>query len=137
MICQKKSGFTILELIVVIAVIATLGTVMTIFISGPKNKTADAVVKAQIKEISAQSEAYYIDNNYNYSNMCTTDMVIMTALEQISFNSLNFGSSGGDCQSDPRDWVVWAELKGGGTWCADSRNFSAASTKSPSGNYCE
>lgn len=118
---REKNGFTLLELIVVIAIIATLATIVVLQIDSPKNKTADAAVKAQMKEIAAQAQAYAIDNNGNFLNMCTVDSIISAALNQITKNS----TGPAKCETDlgGQNWAVSADLKGGGKWCLDSFGF--------------
>lgn len=116
---REKNGFTLLELIVVIAIIALFATIVVLRIDNPKNKTADAAVKAQMKEIAAQAGIYYIDYG-NFSGVCA-DQVVSAALNQITKNSINPAV----CNTDAGDqnWAVSADLKGGGKWCLDSIGF--------------
>lgn len=137
---KNKKGFTILELIVVIAIIATLTTVVMWSISNYKAKNDDAVVKAGMKTVTNQAEIYYLNNGGSYADMCEPvlgDSVVLAALQQINFSSDDFASNGG-CESDSQNWVAWAKLKGGGdTWCADGTNFSGLVVPSPSGTSCQ
>lgn len=115
---KERNGFTLLELIVVIAIIALFATIVVLRIENPKNKTADAAVKAQMKEVAAQAQAYAIDNNGSFLNMCTADSIISAALIQITKNS-----TGPAVCVDGPNWAVSAALKGGGSWCMDSLGF--------------
>lgn len=122
---KKKNGFTLLELIVVIAIIALFATIVVLQVNNPKNKTADAAVKAQMKEIAVQAQAYAIENNGSFLNMCTADSVISAALNQVTKNSTSLAV----CR-DGQNWAVLAALKGGGSWCMDSFGFMGAGAAS-------
>src|SRR3989344_3130052 len=110
---KNKKGFTLLELIVVIAIIATLASVTIWSISNYKAKNDDAVVKAGMKTITNQAEIYSLNNGGSYADMCNDplgDPIVLTALNQIKFSSLNFVPTD-NCVDNSQDWVVWAALK--------------------------
>ena len=136
---KNKKGFTLLELIVVIAIIAILAAVTMWSISNYKAKNDDAVVKAGMKTITSQAEIYNLNNGGSYADMCDDplgDPIVLAALNQIKFSALNFVPAD-NCVDNGQDWVVWAELKGGGVWCADARNFSGFIIPPPTGVSCE
>ncbi len=68
---KKSSGFTILELLVVITIIGVLTAIVLAALSTPRNKSKDAAIKADFANIRPQSTLYY-DNNTGYSTGATT-----------------------------------------------------------------
>lgn len=136
---NTKKGFTLIELLVMVSILAVLATLVVISINKFRNKALDSSVRAQMKTIIDQAGIYAINNNGDYTDMCDLDYgdsIVLAALQQIKFNSDNFNVNGG-CETDSQNWVVWVKFNGGGTWCADSSNFSSAETKSLNGNWCE
>lgn len=122
----KNKGFTLIELIVVVAIIGVVSGIVVTFITAHKNNAEDSAVKAQIRQIAAQAQEYYIDNG-SHNNMCNiglgADPVIKAALDQVSFHSVSYL-----CYAINQNWAVSAVLKGGGTWCEDNSNFLGSGT---------
>lgn len=55
---KKSSGFTLIELMVVIAIIGILATVVLVFVGGAKNRSNDAKIKSQLKNIYSQAQLF-------------------------------------------------------------------------------
>jgi len=64
---NKSKGFTIIELIVVIAIIAVLATIVLVNVTGYINKGKDASVQGNMATIMTNA-AVYFDANGNYTN---------------------------------------------------------------------
>ena len=61
---QKQTGFTIVELLIVIVVIAILATITIIGFNGIQNRASDAVIKADLSNIAKKLELAKIDTGH-------------------------------------------------------------------------
>ncbi len=65
MLKENKKGFTIIELLIVIAIIGLLATISMVALNGARQKSRDAKRLADIRQIQTALELYFNDNN-NY-----------------------------------------------------------------------
>lgn len=72
----KTRGFTLIELLVVIAIIGMLSTVVLASLNGARAKARDARRIADLKQIAAALEVYYLYNNAypigGYNGQCAS-----------------------------------------------------------------
>lgn len=61
---MKSKGFTLIELMVVIAIIGLLATIITASLGSSRAKSRDARRVTDIKIIQQALQAYYLDNNF-------------------------------------------------------------------------
>ncbi len=61
---SKRSGFTIVELLIVIVVIAILAAITIVSYNGIQNRAKDAQRKSDIASIAKVLELYYLDYGY-------------------------------------------------------------------------
>jgi prepilin-type N-terminal cleavage/methylation domain-containing protein len=61
-------GFTLIEILVVIAIIGVLATIVIGGISNARTKAADSVIKSSLDSIVLSAQNYYDDNGENYGN---------------------------------------------------------------------
>lgn len=129
-------GFTLLELLVVVAIIGILVTVVIAYLGGAKNKGADAAVKSNLDTIRSQSELFFVNNNsflpaggstfamatcpvYNVAgtNMLSRDPNISAAVAEATRQ----GGNGNSCYNSSVAWAVAVGLKTSGStsWCVD------------------
>lgn len=74
-----KQGFTLLELLIVIAIIGILVTIATASYSSAQNKSRDARRRADVKAISNAFEQFYADNNGTYPSSCSVSSTYLPA----------------------------------------------------------
>ncbi len=60
---QNKKGFTIIELLIVIAIIGLLATISLVALNGARQKGRDAKRIGDIRQIQVALELYFNDNN--------------------------------------------------------------------------
>lgn len=61
---KKSSGFTIVELLIVIVVIGILATLVIVTFTGQQQKARDAQRRTDINAIASHVSAYYADKGY-------------------------------------------------------------------------
>lgn len=68
---QKQKGFTIVELLIVIVVIAILAAISIVAYNGIQERARDSQRVQDVKTIAKALEMYYLDNNTFPSSACT------------------------------------------------------------------
>ena len=131
---MKTRGFTLIEVLIVIAIIAILSAASLAFLGGGRNKGKDTALKSGMYELFQQMEQYY-ENNSNYGltmaaatcpttggTIFATDNTVVSMIAQLR-NSNNNGTivcaTGGP--SSATSWAVVARTADGTAyWCVDS-----------------
>lgn len=72
----KQTGFTIVELLIVIVVIGILAAITIVAYNGIQQRGRDAQRQSDIKTITKALELYYLDNNKYPAGSCTSGCVI-------------------------------------------------------------
>ena len=68
---KTSKGFTIIELLVVVAIIAVLTGIVLVNVTSYINKSKDAAIKGNLSTELTNSAVYY-DANGNYTNFCAS-----------------------------------------------------------------
>jgi len=68
---NKQKGFTIIELIVVVAIIAVLAAIVLVNVTSYINKGRDAAARGNLSSILTNSAVFY-DTNSTYTNFTTS-----------------------------------------------------------------
>lgn len=78
---SQSKGFTIIELIVVVAIIAVLAAIVLVNVTGFINKGKNAAIKGNLSSIMTNA-AVYFDTNGNYNTTTTfCDSTAVTAIK--------------------------------------------------------
>ena len=72
---NRIQGFTLLELLMVIAIVAILLTLAVNYIDTSRSKGSDANVKANLKNAMSQAEVYYINQARTYTGLCNDQTI--------------------------------------------------------------
>ncbi len=126
----QKRGFTLLELIVVIAIIGILAAVVLALTSGVRDRAADAGVKADLTTLYKQVNLLYNLNNKDYGAIITDTACTSPDTDARVLDAINAAKSSGGgtafCASSPTAWVVAVNLRSdpGKYWCVDSTGQS-------------
>lgn len=137
-----SKGFTIIELLVVVAIIAVLAAIVLVNVTGYINQGKNAAIKGNLSTILTNGAVYY-DANGNYTAFCTNAYV--TAPEAA------IASAGGATTKvcTATAWCACSTLKttstepAGSTFCTDStgykkvtQNAGGCATRCPAGGVC-
>lgn len=90
---RKQSGFTIVELLIVIVVIGILAAIVITTFTGVQKKGRDADRKSDINAIDSQVEVYFAENAKYPS---------LTDMNTASFRSANLKGLSDDALTDPK-----------------------------------
>lgn len=149
---KNNKGFTLLELLVVVAIIGILSAIVIYSVQDARNKSADAYIKQNLKTVQTQAEIYfqqyksYFQNGgssggkcpnykeeYFYPNLFQLDSIIKLALVEASKKISNPDFAGSTfCGVNEKGWVAAIRLKTSPTendgndrgWCVDSSGNS-------------
>lgn len=136
-----KKGFTLLEVLVVAAIIAVLMGVVIAMLTSARSKGGDAGVKSNLKSAIPQGEIFFGTNtaaSNSYTNVCTNGVVggaqgvglmVLTAAKNAGLSSYAINGTGSGttatCNANANAWAAEVPLSGStnaspNMWCVDS-----------------
>jgi prepilin-type N-terminal cleavage/methylation domain-containing protein len=139
-----KKGFTLLELLVVVAIIGVLSTIVLVSLSDSRIRAADAGVKSNLRNAVSQAEIFYNTNTAapsSYASVCTNGdgggtlgangigLHVLTAAKNIGLSSYATNGTGtlatATCNDNANSWAAEVPLRADGQmWCVDSSGKS-------------
>jgi prepilin-type N-terminal cleavage/methylation domain-containing protein len=128
----SKRGFTLVELMVIVAIIGLFSMIALTSLSGSRHKGNDAAIKQQLREIQNAVELYglYNGNVFGVANTCTEGMFdggkikpLLTALASANLDAEI------QCRSTNRAYAVQTQLVSdlNKYWCVDSTGYQGVS----------
>lgn len=130
---KSRTGFTLIELLIVIAIIGILTAIVLTPLSGARQDSIDARIKAELSSISEQAEIGTLQTR-TYDHVCGSNGETMSSeITQLvaSMNALSSGSV--VCNSRVGDYAVSVQLNNGSVWCIDSSGVASEASASLSG----
>lgn len=118
--CKNKKGFTLMELLVVVAIIGILAAIVLVSLNSARNKGKNAAIKAQMAQLRSAGEMYNEDNS-GFTGWCAN-----AEEGRISQGAIDAGGTGYACNDTAAAWAAGIALvgTGSGSWCVDSTGAS-------------
>lgn len=76
---KNKKGFTLIELVVVIAILGILSAIAIPRLSGARDTAKDKANTANMRTLESALQIYALDNNIEYSAIAMSDAGLITA----------------------------------------------------------
>ncbi len=114
---SNDRGFTLLELLVVLAVVGLMSSLLLVYVKSVKNQATDNLVRSNLLSVRSQS-AIYFDEVGNYDDFLTTPNTIQMKAVDAAGRASGGGWASGD---GPLGWYARVQLKSkpGFSWCVD------------------
>jgi prepilin-type N-terminal cleavage/methylation domain-containing protein len=117
---KNQKAFTIIELIIVIAIIAVLAGIILANVTQYNSKGKDAAIKGQISQIRTAATDFFYANS-TYSGMCGSG----TACYNVQANIIKLGGSlGSHQQITANAYCMDFTLNSGTSWCVDNTAYT-------------
>lgn len=122
---KKRRGFTLLEVLIVIAIIGILVSLGVVSYSSAQRKTRNSKRRGDVKAIQGAWEQYYADNSSAYPDSCTITATYMPS----------------GLPTDPKSAAAYAGVCSASSYCfcalleSESGNASDGSCTYGTGSY--
>jgi len=120
---NKSRGFTIIELIVVIAIIAVLAAIVLVNVTGYINKGKDAAIKGNMATILTNSAIYYDSDATNKGSYTSFSGNVFYTAPATAIANSDKGSVAPIYFGNASTFCVTAPLNDGTTYCVDSTGY--------------
>jgi len=134
---RKGKGFTLVELLIVIAIVGILASIILASMQSSRNRAKDSAIIQSLRDLRSVAELHY-NENYTYVGVCNsadntiTDTGNFGRLE--GYVNENIGTGVLTCNDDLSGYAVIADLHNGNCWCVDYQG--AGEVIPSSGNTC-
>ncbi|MCX6718700.1 MAG: prepilin-type N-terminal cleavage/methylation domain-containing protein [Candidatus Staskawiczbacteria bacterium] len=114
---NKSKGFTIIELIVVIAIIAVLAAIVLVNVTQYINKGKDAAIEGNMATLLTNGATFY-DTNHTYTGFCAANF----AAGKPIFDQDPSATADKVCVESATEWAACSQLltTAANYWCVDS-----------------
>jgi prepilin-type N-terminal cleavage/methylation domain-containing protein len=132
---NKKAGFSLIELLIVIAIIGILSTIILNSLSESRARAYDSKIKQQLSSFRTAAELYFASRGDNYAPAAVSCSSINSIFNDFSPQTGSPGLYIADgnlppevqkaCRASASAYAVKVSLyKGTSYWCIDSKGFS-------------
>jgi len=121
---KSGAGFTIVELLAVIAIVGVLAAIVLVRTGSVRKKGEDTAVKTALREVRNAAELYYNDSK-TYEGVCDAGNITLSDdgdFGRIKSYITKHNGSGGiiGCNDDKAGYAAISNLNLGNCWCVDS-----------------
>ncbi len=139
---NTKNGFTVLELLIVIAIIGILAIITLSYLGRTKDKADDVGVQSNVVNARSKAEVFYAQNGNSYEGVCAmTGPYSIGRQIRAAARAQNITPQSSYTDTTPSGWnteachdseehyAAWVPLQSSTLgspigWCIDSRNFT-------------
>lgn len=130
---RSSKGFTLLELLIVIAILGVLMAILLYYLGDARSKGSDASIQSNLVNARAQAELYFNLNGLSYMDVCTESLSdspqgIADFVEASDFEN---GSGEVNCFDNDDDWALEVQLNN------DTAQYLCVHTGGEMGVYTE
>jgi prepilin-type N-terminal cleavage/methylation domain-containing protein len=111
-----KKAFTLVEMLVVIAIIGILATAILVSLGPARTQARDSRIRADVQQLRNLAETYYNSNNFSYLGFSCSSTNAAALCNDINIQS---GSSPTIVTTQTSTCIV-ARLASGGSICVDT-----------------
>jgi prepilin-type N-terminal cleavage/methylation domain-containing protein len=121
---NKKAGFTLIEVLTVIMIIAILASIVLVSLEAARNKTKDVTIQNQIGQLRSLAETFYTFEA-GYEDFTSTSQYDLIRGKIKEMNGIDYGEEGALTvifSADNNNYCAYAELvrNEGEVFCVDS-----------------
>ena len=113
---RNKKGFTLIEILVVVAIISILSGILLSNLRSAKNKSEDSAIIQVLNNARAEAQFYgQVYNDGSFFGLCEDGSEY--TLNKYVDSALEIGSDDVNCVSTISDWALEARLSDGTYYC--------------------
>ena len=123
---NKSKGFTIIELIVVIAIIAVLAAIVLVNVTQYIAKGKDAAIKGNMSSMVTIGASWYDSHTSSYANIDNStsgDSAFVAGIAAVEDANGGANDVTEFVGTDNKTFCVQTTLNDGSTWCVDSTGY--------------
>jgi prepilin-type N-terminal cleavage/methylation domain-containing protein len=126
---KNTKGFTLIEMLVVIAIIGLLSSVVLVALGPSRNKAKDARIILNVNQVQVLMETVFTNGTYPAAAPTSIAPLVSDALS-------NGGTLVTSISADRTAFSASSNLVSGGFYCVDSTGKSYTGATTPTGTAC-